>query len=78
MHGPVNIGHARVNDGDLLRGDADGVVVLPRGHEEAILAAAEEIDRKEGEIRRLVLEGLRLDEARIKLGYHKLQSRPSD
>ena len=26
MGGPVNIGDARVNQGDLLRGDADGVV----------------------------------------------------
>jgi regulator of RNase E activity RraA len=76
MHGPVNIGNARVDDGDLMRGDADGVVVLPREHEDAILAAAEEIDRKEDEIRKLVVDGMRLDEARVKLGYHKLQSRP--
>src|SRR6266705_3680554 len=27
---PVNIGEARVRPGDLLRGDADGVVVIPR------------------------------------------------
>ena len=75
MNGPVNIGEARVEDGDLLRGDADGVVVVPRAHEDAVLAAAEEIDRKEDDIRKLVMEGLRLDEARRKLGYHKLQSR---
>ncbi len=75
MNGPVNVGHARVEDGDLLRGDADGVVAIPRAHEDAVLAAAEEIDRKEDDIRRLVQEGLRLDEARKKLGYHKLQSR---
>ncbi len=75
MNGPVNVGHARVEDGDLLRGDADGVVAIPRAHADAVLAAAEEIDRKEDDIRRLVQEGLRLDEARKKLGYHKLQSR---
>jgi 4-hydroxy-4-methyl-2-oxoglutarate aldolase len=75
MNGTVNIGDARVDDGDLLRGDADGVVVIPRAHEEAVLAAAEEIDKKEDEIRKLVLGGLRLDEARVKLGYHKLQSK---
>src|SRR5690349_19305853 len=39
----VNIGDARVQPGDLLRGDADGVVVLPKEHEDRILAAAEEI-----------------------------------
>jgi regulator of RNase E activity RraA len=71
---PVNIGHARVNAGDILRGDADGVVVLPAEHEDAILTAAEEIDRKEDAIRKLVLGGLRLDEARVRLGYHHLQS----
>src|SRR6476469_227491 len=43
----VTIGDARVAPGDLLRGDADGVVVLPYAHEEAILAAAEEIDSVE-------------------------------
>jgi len=75
MNGPVNIGNARVEDGDLLRGDADGMVVIPKAHEDAVLSAAEEIDRKENDIRRFVLEGLRLDEARKKLGYHTLQSK---
>lgn len=75
MNCPVNIGLARVHDGDLLRGDADGVVAVPREHEDAVLDAAEEIDRKEEDIRQLVRDGLRLDEARAKLGYHKLQSK---
>jgi len=75
MNGPVNIGDARVDNGDLVRGDADGVVVVPKAHEAAVLAAAEEIDNKEDAIRKLVLEGLRLDEARKQLGYHKLQSK---
>ena len=43
-NGAVNIGDARVAPGDLLRGDADGVLVIPRAHEDAVLAAAEEID----------------------------------
>lgn len=77
-NGPVNIGNARVHDGDILRGDADGVVVLPREHEDSVLEAAEEIDRKEDAIRKLVLKGLRLDEARIELGYHQLQSKTPD
>jgi regulator of RNase E activity RraA len=75
MHGPVNIGLARVNDGDLLRGDADGVVAIPREHEDAVLDAAEEIDRKEEQIRKLVIDGMRLDEARVQLGYHSLQTK---
>jgi len=71
----VNIGDARVAPGDLLRGDADGVVVLPREHEDAILTAAEEIDAVEQKIRAAVAEGKTLAEARMQLGYHRLQSR---
>jgi len=73
----VSIGDARVAPGDLLRGDADGVVVLPRAHEEAILAAAEEIDEVEQQIRAAVAEGKTLAEARRQLGYHRLQARKS-
>ena len=73
----VNIGDARVAPGDLLRGDADGVLVIPREHEDAVLAAAEEIDSIEQRIRALVNEGKTLTEARKQLGYHQLQSRRS-
>jgi 4-hydroxy-4-methyl-2-oxoglutarate aldolase len=71
----VTIGDARVAPGDLLRGDADGVVVLPREHENAILDAAEEIDAIEQQIRQSVNEGKTLAEARQQLGYHWLQSK---
>ena len=33
----VNIGDARVNAGDILRGDADGVIVIPKAHENEVL-----------------------------------------
>jgi regulator of RNase E activity RraA len=75
MGGTVNIGNARVDAGDLLRGDADGIVAIPRAHEEAILAAAEEIDAVEERIRKAVQSGLSLREARTRHGYHKLQTR---
>ena len=75
MGGPVTVGEARVNQGDLLRGDADGVVCLPREHEDKILTVAEEIDLVEGNIRKAVREGMTLAEARQKYGYHTLQSR---
>jgi len=75
MGGTVNIGDARVDAGDLLRGDADGVLVIPRAHEDQVLRIAEEIDAKEEQIRRLVLDGMTLTEARRKLGYHQLQSK---
>ena len=73
-NGPVNIGDARVSPGDLLRGDADGVLVIPRAHEDAVLAAAEEIDAIEQQIRAAVNDGLTLAAARQRLGYHHLQA----
>jgi regulator of RNase E activity RraA len=71
----VNIGDARIAPGDLLRGDADGVLVIPLAHEDAVLAAAEDIDSVEQQIRALINEGKTLTEARRQLGYHQLQRR---
>jgi 4-hydroxy-4-methyl-2-oxoglutarate aldolase len=71
----VEIGGARVAPGDILRGDADGVVAIPRAHEEAVLAAAEEIHAAEERIREACRDGMRLDEARAHFRYHQLQSR---
>jgi regulator of RNase E activity RraA len=75
VNGPVNIGEARVDAGDILRGDADGVLVIPRAHEDAVLVAAEEIDAVEQRIRAAINEGQTLAEARLALGYHQLQTR---
>lgn len=73
--GPVNIGDARIEAGDILRGDADGVLVIPRAHEDQVLNVAEEIDAVEEQIRRSVQSGMTLVEARRQLGYHKLQTK---
>ncbi|NVH70993.1 RraA family protein [Paraburkholderia sp. JPY432] len=72
---PVNIGEARVAAGDLLRGDADGVIVIPREHEEAVLEAAETIHNAEEAIREACRGGMRLDEARRQFKYHQLQTK---
>jgi 4-hydroxy-4-methyl-2-oxoglutarate aldolase len=72
---PVTIGEARVQPGDILRGDADGVVVIPKEHEDEVLAAAEEIEGAENNIRKAVRGGMRLDEARKQFKYHTLQTR---
>lgn len=74
----VTIGDARVAPGDIVRGDADGAVVLPRAHEDAILDAAEAIERAEASIRAALDQGMRLDEARKQLNYHLLQRREAD
>src|SRR5690606_24543418 len=72
---PVNIGDARVSQGDLMRGDADGVVVIPQAFEEQVLALAESIQAAEDRIREAVRGGMRLDEARQVHRYHQLQSK---
>lgn len=72
---PVNIGDARVAPGDLVRGDADGVVVIPKAHEDAVLDTAEAIEAAEDRIRAAVRGGMRLDEARRQFRYHQLQTR---
>lgn len=73
---PVSLGTVRVTPGDLLFGDADGLVVLPRDREDEIVAVAREIDEAEERIRRAIIEeGMRLDEARKKYRYFQLQSR---
>ena len=72
---PVTIGQARVEPGDLLRGDADGVIVIPKARENEVLQIAETIERAEEQIRELISSGKRLDEARKALRYHQLQTR---
>jgi regulator of RNase E activity RraA len=75
MNCTVNIGDARVNPGDLLRGDSDGVIVIPKAHENDVLRIAEEIDTVEGRILTAVRDGSPLVEARTQFGYHQLQTR---
>jgi 4-hydroxy-4-methyl-2-oxoglutarate aldolase len=72
---PVNIGNVRVCPGDLVRGDADGVVVIPSVIEDRVLAAAEEIQAAEDAIRASVRAGMALRAAREKHRYHQLQTK---
>lgn len=71
----VNIGDARIAPGDILRGDSDGVIAIPRTREDEVLDTAEAIDAAEARIRDAVKQGVRLDEARRQQNYHLLQRR---
>jgi regulator of RNase E activity RraA len=71
---PVSIGGVRVEPGDLLLGDGDGLVVVPAARADEVLAAAEEIERAEDTIRSAVEDGTPLREARRAAGYHDLQT----
>jgi len=71
----VSIGGVRVEPGDVLVGDADGVVAVPAGRAAEVLVAAAEIRDTEDQIRRAVEAGKSLTDARAAFGYHKLQAR---
>jgi 4-hydroxy-4-methyl-2-oxoglutarate aldolase len=71
---PVSIGGVRVEQGDYLLGDADGVVTIPRARAEEILDVARGISAAEEGIRELVDTGCSLAEARERYGYHRLQA----
>lgn len=55
--GPIDIGDVTIHAGDLVFGDADGVVVLPAVQADAVIAQARERDRKEDEITRRLRAG---------------------
>lgn len=60
--------------GDIMVGDSDGVVAIPKFREEEVLATAEQINEAEEQILALLKQGKRLDEARKELQYRKLQT----
>jgi 4-hydroxy-4-methyl-2-oxoglutarate aldolase len=47
---PIRVGEVTVNPGDLVVGDADGVVVIPKDKVEAVLAASKEREAKEATV----------------------------
>ena len=71
----VTVGDARVSPGDIMRGDSDGVIAIPRARESEVLDTAETIDVAEMRIRDAIASGLRLDDARKQQQYHLLQRR---
>jgi regulator of RNase E activity RraA len=73
----VQVAGVRVDPGDWLVGDADGVIAIPAKHVEALLQAAGDIAAAEDRIRSAVADGARLDEARRAARYHALQTRDS-
>lgn len=70
---PVTLGDVRVCPGDLVIGDADGVVVVPRQRMQEVLTKALQTRAIEELILQAALDGLPLDEARKKFKYHTLQ-----
>ena len=73
--GPISIANVRVRQGDIIVGDADGVVAIPKELEDKVLAIALEIEAAEDQIREATEKGMRLDEARRLFKYHSLQTK---
>ncbi|HEU0201983.1 MAG TPA: RraA family protein, partial [Burkholderiaceae bacterium] len=64
----VTCGGIEVNPGDIIVGDLDGVAVVPQGQAEDVLKMAQEIDRRELEQARLIVEVKSLKEGLAKYG----------
>jgi len=65
---PVICGGIEVHPGDIIVADIDGVVVVPREHAEAVLRMAQEIDARELEQARLIIQEKSLRKGLAKYG----------
>lgn len=65
---PVTLGDVVVNPGDMVVGDPDGVVIVPRDKAVEVLAMAQEIDQREAEQARLIIASGSLKEGLAKYG----------
>lgn len=71
----VTVSGCLVEPGDLVIADSDGVVVVPRSREAAVIERAWAIHDAEQAIRKAIAGGQTLKEARAAVGYHALQTR---
>ena len=66
---PIMIGNVFIYPGDIIFGDMDGVIVVPRNIAYDVLLKAEYIKENEKEIRDMILEGLTPTQVVEKGGY---------
>ena len=65
---PLEIGGVRLEPGDLLFGDLDGVCIIPRVAEEEVVRKALEKAREESVLERALREGMSATEAFARYG----------
>lgn len=65
---PVRVGGIVVHPGDLIVGDVDGVVVVPKAHLNEVLAMSQEIDARELEQAKLIIAERSLRKGLAKYG----------
>ena len=70
---PVTVGGVQVRPGDLLLGDADGVIAVPQEITDEVAEICAVISEREEAILKDVLAGSSIAEARRSHGYHLLQ-----
>lgn len=75
MNQPISLGEVQVRPGDILVGDADGLLVVPKIREQEIFETARAIEDAEQAIERETAKGIRLDDARKTFRYHQLQTK---
>lgn len=73
VQSPVSVSGVQVRPDDILVGDADGAVVVPREIAAQVIGICATISEREDAIVADVLAGLSLAEARSRHGYHLLQ-----
>ncbi len=71
----ISLGEVAVVPGDLICGDGDGIVVIPQERVDEVVAAANEIEDAEDNIREAIKTGKTLLQARTDFNYHALQTR---
>jgi len=73
--GTVNLSDVQVSPGDIIVGNADGIVVVPQDRAEEIYELAFDIEKIEEKIIIDIKNGISLIDARKSHGYHNLQKR---
>ncbi len=69
---PIYIYGVRIEPMDVIVGDSDGVMVIPKAIAEQVLTEVENRKSVEDETRRLILAGMSAEDAAIKMGYKDL------
>lgn len=69
---PITINDVRIEPMDVVVGDSDGVMIVPKAIAEQVLTEVENRKAVEDETRRLILEGMSAEQAAIKMGYKDL------
>jgi regulator of RNase E activity RraA len=65
---PITIGHVRIETGDYVLADIDGIVIIPQGVAEEVVSRVEEVIRTESLVRKAILSGTDPKEAYLKFG----------